>query len=177
VFDRSVDVAREGGPGGVPRSGHIAAEFLGECLNGEIFYNVKEAIVIIEQWCKLYNTVRPCSSLNYRPLAHRHPRGKSPIWIGGRRWRFGLGDDRAVKHVEGGEQRGCAVALVVVGDAFDVAEPHGKHGLGAFEGLDLALLVDAKHHSLVGRIEISPTTSRSFSTKKGSVESLKLRVR
>ena len=41
---------------------------------------------------------------------------------------FALGDDRAVKHVEGGEQRGCAVALVVVGDAFDVAEPHGKHG-------------------------------------------------
>ena len=26
---------------------------------------------------------------------------------------FALGDDRAVKHVEGGEQRGCAVALVV----------------------------------------------------------------
>jgi hypothetical protein len=51
---------------------------------------------------------------------------------------FTLGDDRAVKHVEGGEQRGCAMALVVVGDAFDVAEPHGQHGLGAFEGLDLA---------------------------------------
>jgi hypothetical protein len=33
------------------------------------------------------------------------------------------------------------VALVVVGDAFDVAEPHGEHGLGAFEGLDLALLL------------------------------------
>jgi hypothetical protein len=25
-----------------------------------------------------------------------------------------------------------------VGDAFDVAEAHGKHRLGAFEGLDLA---------------------------------------
>ena len=69
---------------------------------------------------------------------------------------FALGDDRTVKHVESGEQRGCAVALVVVGDAFDVAEPHGKHGLGAFEGLDLALLIDAKHHCLVGRIEINP---------------------
>jgi hypothetical protein len=52
--------------------------------------------------------------------------------------RLALGDDRAVKHVEGGEQRGGAVALIVVGNAFDVAEPHGKHGLGAFEGLDLA---------------------------------------
>jgi hypothetical protein len=36
---------------------------------------------------------------------------------------FALGDDRAVKHVEGGEQRDGAVALVVVGDASDVAEP------------------------------------------------------
>ncbi|KRQ92911.1 hypothetical protein CQ12_30305 [Bradyrhizobium jicamae] len=43
---------------------------------------------------------------------------------------FALGDDHAVEHIEGGEQRGCAVALVVVGDAFNVAEPRGKHGLG-----------------------------------------------
>src|SRR4030088_2213279 len=53
-------------------------------------------------------------------------------------------------------KRGCAMAMVVVGDAFDVAEPHGKHGLGAFEGLDLALLIDTKHHCLVARIEIKP---------------------
>jgi hypothetical protein len=52
---------------------------------------------------------------------------------------FALGDDRAVKHVEGGEQSGGAMTLVVVGDALDVAEPHWKHGLSAFEGLDLAL--------------------------------------
>jgi len=47
---------------------------------------------------------------------------------------FALGDDGAVEYVEGGEQGGGAVAPVVVGDAFDVAEPHGKHGLGAFQG-------------------------------------------
>ena len=67
-----------------------------------------------------------------------------------------LSDDRTVEHVEGGEQRGRAMTLVVVGDAFDIAEPHGKYGLGSFEGLDLALLIDAKHHGLVGRIEIKP---------------------
>jgi hypothetical protein len=39
-----------------------------------------------------------------------------------------LGDDRAVEHVEGSEQGGCAVALVVVGDALDVAEPMGSMG-------------------------------------------------
>lgn len=40
-----------------------------ECLNGEIFYSLKEATVVIEQWRKHYNTIRPHSSLNYRPPA------------------------------------------------------------------------------------------------------------
>jgi putative transposase len=40
-----------------------------ECLNGEIFYSLKEASIIIEQWRKHYNTRRPHSSLNYRPPA------------------------------------------------------------------------------------------------------------
>ena len=40
-----------------------------ECLNGEIFYSLKEAIVVIERWRKHYNTIRPHSSLNYRPPA------------------------------------------------------------------------------------------------------------
>jgi transposase InsO family protein len=38
-------------------------------LNGEIFYSLKEATVVIEQWRKQYNTIRPHSSLNYRPPA------------------------------------------------------------------------------------------------------------
>ena len=40
-----------------------------ECLNGEIFYSLKEATVVIEQWRKHYNTIRSHSSLNYRPPA------------------------------------------------------------------------------------------------------------
>ena len=40
-----------------------------ELLNGEIFYTLKEAQVLIEQWRKHYNTVRPHSALNYRPPA------------------------------------------------------------------------------------------------------------
>ena len=40
-----------------------------ECLNGEIFYGLKEAIVVLEQWRNQYNTIRPHSSLNYRPPA------------------------------------------------------------------------------------------------------------
>jgi putative transposase len=38
-----------------------------ECLNGEIFYSLKEAQVLIEQWRVVYNTLRPHSALGYRP--------------------------------------------------------------------------------------------------------------
>lgn len=40
-----------------------------ELLNGEIFYSLAEAKVLIEAWRKHYNTVRPHSSLGYRPPA------------------------------------------------------------------------------------------------------------
>jgi transposase InsO family protein len=40
-----------------------------ELLNGEIFYTVKEAKVLIEAWRKHYNTLRPHSALGYRPPA------------------------------------------------------------------------------------------------------------
>jgi putative transposase len=40
-----------------------------ELLKGEIFYTLQEAKVLIEQWRRHYNTVRPHSSLGYRPPA------------------------------------------------------------------------------------------------------------
>lgn len=40
-----------------------------ELLNGEIFYSLKEAKIIVEQWRQHYNTKRPHSSLGYRPPA------------------------------------------------------------------------------------------------------------
>jgi transposase InsO family protein len=40
-----------------------------ELLNGEIFYTMKEARIVIESWRRHYNTVRPHSSLNYKPPA------------------------------------------------------------------------------------------------------------
>lgn len=40
-----------------------------ELLNGEIFYTLKEAQIVIENWRRHYNTVRPHSSLGYRPPA------------------------------------------------------------------------------------------------------------
>jgi transposase InsO family protein len=38
-------------------------------LNGEIFYSLREAQIVIEQWRKNYNTKRPHSALGYRPPA------------------------------------------------------------------------------------------------------------
>lgn len=40
-----------------------------ELLNGEIFYSLKEAQIVIEGWRQHYNTVRPHSSLGYKPPA------------------------------------------------------------------------------------------------------------
>ena len=40
-----------------------------ELLNGEIFYTLKEAKIIIEGWRRHYNTIRPHSSLRYQPPA------------------------------------------------------------------------------------------------------------
>jgi len=40
-----------------------------ECLKVELFNNLMEAEVIIEMWRRHYNTIRPHSSLGYRPPA------------------------------------------------------------------------------------------------------------
>jgi transposase InsO family protein len=45
------------------------ARFRDELLNGEIFYSLKEARIVIEQWRRHYNTKRPHSALGYRPPA------------------------------------------------------------------------------------------------------------
>jgi putative transposase len=40
-----------------------------ELLKGEIFYTLKEAQIVIENWRRHYNTIRPHSSLGYKPPA------------------------------------------------------------------------------------------------------------
>src|SRR3546814_112737 len=40
-----------------------------ELLNGEIFYSLTEAQILIEAWRRHYNTARPHSALGYRPPA------------------------------------------------------------------------------------------------------------
>jgi putative transposase len=59
-------------PGSPWENGYVEsfnARFRDELLNGEIFYTLKEARIVIEQWRRHYNTVRPHSALGYRPPA------------------------------------------------------------------------------------------------------------
>ena len=49
-----------------------------ECLNQKIFYSLKEAQVVVEQWRNEYNTIRPHSSLGYRPPAPQTSTGYQP---------------------------------------------------------------------------------------------------
>jgi transposase InsO family protein len=59
-------------PGSPWENGYIESfngKFRDELLNREIFYTLKEAQVLIEEWRLEYNTFRPHSSLKYRPPA------------------------------------------------------------------------------------------------------------
>ena len=49
-----------------------------EFLNGEIFYKLREAEVLVEMWRREYNRIRPHSALKYRPPAPQtyHLEGK-----------------------------------------------------------------------------------------------------
>src|SRR5271156_2784605 len=40
-----------------------------ELLDGEIFYTLREAQIVIESWRRHYNTIRPNESLGYKPPA------------------------------------------------------------------------------------------------------------
>ena len=59
-------------PGSPWENGYVESlngKFRDEFLNGEIFYTLREAKVLIEGWRREYNKVRPHSALGYRPPA------------------------------------------------------------------------------------------------------------
>jgi transposase InsO family protein len=59
-------------PGSPWENGYVEsfnARMRDELLNGEIFYSLREAQIIIESWRIHYNTRRPHASLGYRPPA------------------------------------------------------------------------------------------------------------
>jgi putative transposase len=59
-------------PGSPWENGYVEsfnARLRDELLNGEIFYSLREAQLVIESWRRHYNTVRPHASLGFRPAA------------------------------------------------------------------------------------------------------------
>ena len=59
-------------PGSPWENGYVEsfnARLRDELLNGEIFYTLKEAQIVIESWRCHYNTIRPHGSLGYQPPA------------------------------------------------------------------------------------------------------------
>jgi len=51
------------------RPEEIIGKLRDELLNREVFHPLKEASLLIEQWRRHYNGVRPHSALGYRPPA------------------------------------------------------------------------------------------------------------
>ena len=59
-------------PGSPWENGYVEsfnARLRDELLDGEIFYTLREAQIVIESWRRHYNTIRPHESLNYRSPA------------------------------------------------------------------------------------------------------------
>ena len=59
-------------PGSPWENGYVEsfnARLRDELLNGEIFYSLREAQIVIESWRRHYNAVRPYASLGYKPPA------------------------------------------------------------------------------------------------------------
>lgn len=83
-------------PGSPWENGYIESfngKLRDELLNVEIFDTLKEAQVLTEWWRKSYNTIRPHSSLGYRPPA---PESQQPGTSNIARWR----EDRRVDFVQ-----------------------------------------------------------------------------
>ena len=51
-----------------------------ELLNGEIFYSLREAQILIEGWRQHYNAIRPLSALRWTPPAPEVRLPKPQVW-------------------------------------------------------------------------------------------------
>ena len=68
-------------PGSPGENGYIESfnsKLRDELLDREVFYTLAEAKILIEQWRKEYNQIRPHSALRYRPPA---PEAITPVVI------------------------------------------------------------------------------------------------
>ena len=87
---------------------------------------------------------------------------------------FAAGEDFAGGDVERGKQRCRAVADIVVRHTFDITQAHRENGLGAVQRLDLALLIHAQDHGVLGRIKIQTDNIADFFDEKGIIGDFKM---
>ena len=82
--------------------------------------------------------------------------------------RGGVGKHLAGKVVQGGKEGHRSVPIVVVGLGANVSLAQGQAGLGALEGLTLALFITAEHQGPIRRIEVEgPPRPRTFPQSEG----------
>lgn len=70
-------------PGSPWENGYIEsfnARLRDELLNGEIFYSLRGAKIVIESWRRHYNAVRPHASLGYRTPAPEVIVSRAAAW-------------------------------------------------------------------------------------------------
>src|ERR1700737_5450118 len=84
-----------------------------------------------------------------------------------------LREDRSFGRIQRRKQGRSSVAQVIVSDSFDVAQPYGN--IGWLRSRGWIWLFSSTHNTtaLSGGFRYRPTMSRTFSTKNGSVDSLK----
>ena len=82
-------------------------------------------------------------------------------------------DQGALEDVQSREQRGGAVALVVVGHGAEPARLDRQSGLGAVERLNLRLLVDREHHRMRRRIDVQADDVPELGSEGGIPRQLK----
>ena len=66
-----------------PRQGYCESfnsKLRDELLNGEIFYSLKEAQILIEGWRRHYNAIRPHSALRWTPPAPEVRLPTTQLW-------------------------------------------------------------------------------------------------
>ena len=74
-------------------------------------------------------------------------------------------DYLTVQDVEGRIQARCAMPFVIVSVALDLTRPQLQFGLGAIQSLDLRLLVNRQHQSVIGRVQVQTDNIKNLLSK------------
>lgn len=78
-----------------------------------------------------------------------------------------LPDDAACFDFQGGEERGRAMAMVVMGPMFDLSRAHRQQGARAVQGLNLGFLILAQDQRFVGLLQVESHNIAHLLDKQG----------